>query len=221
MLQPHIPQPNLQRKVLKWTHTLILTIFRIPDSFRDLWLRDKGLTWKNVKNTFICSLHFESKHFRGKKLDLKSAQPTINIGTSQSTNEHEYTAVQSTNYISISATSDINKKLISSIEKLKKENLRLKKQNKRLRSEATYYKRKFESTQSLLEELSEKLKGKSSKFGLSKEALKMLEKCASEVPKQLFEATANKVSGSGVRMYDTAIKKFSLSLHLCSNKAYR
>ena len=49
--------------------------FSVPYFFRELWTREKQLQWKNVKKTFICSLHFESNCFRGRKLDFKNAIP--------------------------------------------------------------------------------------------------------------------------------------------------
>ena len=43
-----------------------------------LWTRDKRLTWKNVKQIFICSLHFEAKCFENNRLDFKkNIEPTL------------------------------------------------------------------------------------------------------------------------------------------------
>ena len=38
---------------------------------------EKQLQWKNVKKTFICSLHFESNCFRGRKLDFKGHERKV------------------------------------------------------------------------------------------------------------------------------------------------
>ena len=51
---------------------------RVPENCRDLWTREKVLTWKNVKNIFICSLHFEAKCFSDGKLRLnEDIKPTL------------------------------------------------------------------------------------------------------------------------------------------------
>ena len=65
-------------------------------------------------------------------------------------------------------------------------------------------------------------------FGLHKSmpnrvflALTNLLKCASEVPLHLFESTVKHARGKRDKIYHPAIRKFALSLHLCSAKAYR
>ena len=41
-----------------------MIFFSVPEEFKTIWTRDNGLTWKDVKRTYICSLHLESKCFR-------------------------------------------------------------------------------------------------------------------------------------------------------------
>ena len=45
-------------------HCFIFIFFSVPDGCKSTWTHDNGLQWKDVKHTFICSLHFESKCFR-------------------------------------------------------------------------------------------------------------------------------------------------------------
>ena len=47
-------------------------MYLVPDGFKDLWTREKRLKWKDVKDTYICSLHFESMCFSGRKLIVVS-----------------------------------------------------------------------------------------------------------------------------------------------------
>ena len=49
--------------------------FRVPDGFKLSWTRKHELQWKDVKNVYICSLHFESACFHKNKLNFNIAVP--------------------------------------------------------------------------------------------------------------------------------------------------
>lgn len=172
-----------------------------------------------MKQTFICSLHFESKHFKGKRLDLKTAVPI-----SPEIPDHDY----GTNKETIESVNLKNEQLKSEVVELKKQNANLESLNAKLISrntkltQQTYYlKRKSDSLQNNLSDLKQKLSELQKQFDLSSRIVDDLNKCASEVPLHLFESTAKHARGKRDKIYHPAIRKFALSLHLCSAKAYR
>ena len=65
------------------------------------------MKWKDVKTTFICSLHFEAKCFVGKRLQLGLAVPTKNIASaSTSFSDHSEIGVEVQDKNTASASSD-------------------------------------------------------------------------------------------------------------------
>ena len=104
--------------------------------------------------------------------------------------------------------------LNSEISRLETENLQLKRANYTL-------KRKYTLLKATYADFKERVKNLHKRYELSHSLVESLSKCASEVPKELFEITCKRARGSRPKEYHPAIKKFSLTLHLCSAKAYR
>ena len=125
--------------------------------------------------------------------------------------------------------------LLLEIQRLKRENEQLKVQNSelvnenkslkvdysKLVSENHHLKRKHLVVNHRLVNLSKQLKEVKLKYDISSTMMETLNKCVNEVPKKLLEGTAKRVSGTKEKAYHPVIKKFALSLHLCSSKAYR
>ena len=269
--------------------------FRIPDSFRDLWTREKRLKWKDVKKTLICNLHFEAKCFKGKRLNLHLAVPKSEdivvdhtysapstsiedasqtdvlknhqdtmleleearkqISCLKSTNQSlecaNKTLIRTNNYLKSTnnylksaneTLNSTNKSLREENESLKSSNVGLQQENQALKvtndsmntvnleirgknlklSQSCYYlKRKRLDEQSKMAELSSTLQDIQSKFALSSSMMELLSECSSEVPKHMFESTTKRMANTHDPAYHPALKKFALSLHLCSSKAYR
>ena len=192
--------------------------FRIPDSFKDIWTRTKKLQWKNVKTTYICSLHFESKYFNGRKLDLTRAEPLSNELDSANS------SASLLNGNDRETSRELQNKLDELVVKntaLDQRNLELVQENNRLKQQNYYLKRKSDKLTNDVADLKVKVDELSSKFQLSQMSVLKLTQCASEVPQHLFKATMKRVCGEQDREYHPALKKFALSLHLCSSKAYR
>lgn len=112
-------------------------------------------------------------------------------------------------------------KLKRNIEILENENKKLKCENTKVTNSNYYFKRKSINLRCSLAELKDKMHEMKTKFDLSSSLMDKLSKCASEVPKELFESAAKRAAGGRVRSYHPALRKFALSLHLCSAKAYR
>lgn len=124
--------------------------------------------------------------------------------------------------------SDVNQDLYNQIAKLKKENELLLKKNidikqkcEKYKKSSFYYKRKSINMECSLCELKTELKSLQAKFDLSTTQITTLNLCASEVPRELFESTAKRMTGTRDRSYHPALRKLAVSLHLCSPKAYR
>ena len=195
------------------------TFFRVPDSFRDLWTREKKLQWKNVKQTFICSLHFESNNSVGKKLDFQNATLLSTSSTLMDIkpSEHDYVSSSSANENLQIQVGD----LLQKNNQLEQECQRLKEENVKLQQQRYYLKRKSDKLANAVTDLRDKIADMTKKFDLSESSILTLNECASEVPRHLFEATVKRVRGQRDKSYHHALRKFALSLHLCSSKAYR
>ena len=84
------------------------------------------------------------------------------------------------------------------------------------------FEEKKRSLENSLSEFKEKVNQLEKDFNISHNVSALLNKCASEVPAQLFTSTAKKVAGAArEKQYHPAIRKFSLTLQLASTKAYR
>ena len=121
-----------------------------------------------------------------------------------------------------------NQALLKELELLKAENSRIKdtnislqKDNHNLRCKNNYLKRKLEHVKIDLCDLKRELDTLKSKYDLSDKSVEKLKECASELPLKLFQTTVKRISGKRVHQFDPVMKKFALSLHLCSSKAYR
>ena len=104
--------------------------------------------------------------------------------------------------------------LQNELQKLKEENLRLKKSN-------GYLKRKQSDMKDKVGQLNQKISELDRKFEVSHTLVESLNQCMSEVPRQLFEETSKRARKIRTKVYHPAIRKFALTLHLCSAKAYR
>ena len=90
---------------------------------------------------------------------------------------------------------------------MKNHNYYLKHKCHELAGKVTYFNQKLQSFQT--------------KFGLSDTVTASLHVCISEVPLHLYEGAAKRVQGKREKEFHPAIKRFALTLHLCSAKAYR
>ena len=138
--------------------------------------------------------------------------------------DHDYGSKEET----IGSVREKNDLLNSEICELKKQNANLQRLNDQLLSKNTkltqqtyYLKRKSDSLQYTLSDLKQKLSELQTQFDLSSRIIDDLNNCASEVPRHLFESTAKRARGERSKSFHPAIRKFALSLHLCSAKAYR
>ena len=124
-------------------------------------------------------------------------------------------------YNRISELTIQNERLTAQNEKLIFENIQLTQRKDFYRKSSSYLKRKRINMECSLQEFKRELKDLKSKFDISTSQINNLTSCASEVPKELFEATAKRAVGGRDRSYHPALRKFAVSLHLCSPKAYR
>ena len=111
------------------------------------------------------------------------------------------------------------------IEELKRQlqamkNLKIKSENN-LRVKNFRLKRKCDNLNSTIGDLNIKLDLLHKKFEIESSFVEKLKNCVSEVPNEIFQATVKRIEGGRVRSYHPALKKFALSLHSCSAKAYR
>ena len=109
---------------------------------------------------------------------------------------------------------------------MENENLRKKyesviEKNDKHRKQKNYLKRKQINMESSMTEMMKKIKTLEKKFSLGKTDIETLQDCVSQVPMELFSATAKRAEGGRVRTYHPALRKFAMTLHLCSPKAYR
>ena len=167
---------------------------------------DKRLTWKNVKQIFICSLHFEAKCFENNRLDFKkNIEPTLfKVEDVEIEIEVEKPKCECSKEVE-----DLKKKL-SDVER---ENFQLKKS-------LSYYKRKSKDLSDQVKDLKTKLTKLKEDFNISNDIFLDLEKCSSDVPNQLLRNTVKRVKGVAEKEYHPTIRKFALTLQLCSLKAY-
>ena len=119
-------------------------------------------------------------------------------------------------------------KALQQIESLKKANEQIQKKyelamtkNFKQRLQKNYLKRKQINMESSMTEMLKTIKSLEKKFSLHRTDIDRLQNCVSEVPKELFSATAKRAEGGRVRAYHPALRKFAMTLHLCSPKAYR
>ena len=108
------------------------------------------------------------------------------------------------------------------------ENIRLKariseldSRNKQLISANYYLKRKNAVLTEKVRDLQKRVKDLQSKFDLSDNLVEDLKNCVSDVPLHLLEGTAKRVHMKRDKCFHPSIKRFALTLHLCSSKAYR
>lgn len=105
--------------------------------------------------------------------------------------------------------------LLDQIKKLSEE-------NKILTNSNSYLKRKNNELGDKLKELKTTVNNLTKQFDISKNNIELLKSCTSELPYQLFESTAKRARGIvRDKEYHPAIRKFALTLELCSAKAYR
>ena len=96
------------------------------------------------------------------------------------------------------------------------------KENNKLKSSNYYLKRKNMELGEKVQELKAKLEKVTNEYNLSKNNSELLKQCLVEVPYQLFESTTKRIKGiTRDRVYHPAIRKFALTLQLCSSKAYK
>ena len=114
-----------------------------------------------------------------------------------------------------------NERLKAENEKLVFKNIQLTQRKEKYRKSSSYLKGKQINMKCSLQEFKRELKEIKSKFDLSTTQIDNLSLCASEVLKELFEATAKRAVGGRDRSNHPALRKFAVSLHLCSAKAYR
>ena len=100
-------------------------------------------------------------------------------------------------------------------------NLKLRKSNERLKNHNYFLKRKCHELADKVTYLNQKLQSLQTKFELSDRVTASLHECISEVPLHLYEGAAKRVQGKREKEFHPAIKRFALTLHLCSAKAYR
>ena len=93
--------------------------------------------------------------------------------------------------------------------------------NENHRKQRNYLKRKQINMESSMIEMIKTIKSLENKFSLCRTDIDKLQDCASQVPKELFSATVKRAEGGRVRTYHPALRKFAMTLHLCSPKAYR
>ena len=170
----------------------------------------------------MCSLHLESKCFKGRRVNWATAKPSQEPRPSTSTSsetayDHSYSAnsevvIDAKKFVEIE---EQNKQLVSEINKLASE-------NKSLKSSNNYLKRKSDELQTSLKDFKDQVSKLKSEFDISHNVETILKKCSSEVPEQLFKATAKRAAGvTRDRQYHPVIRKFALTLQLASSKAYR
>ena len=161
--------------------------------------RRKRLVWKKVKHIFICDLHFESHD--AKRLNFNVVSPLMQQQVNEQVqNDHDY----------------VNE------NNLLKEEGELQKELRVLKQANYYLKRKNNMLQSKLSDFQTKVKDLHKRYELSYSLVESLHNCTSEVPKEIFELTSKRARGISMKKdYHPAIRKFALTLHLCSATAYR
>ena len=98
---------------------------------------------------------------------------------------------------------------------------RLKEKIQQLKNSNKYLKRKQNVMQKSFDDFKNKVNELQRKYEISHVQVESLMKCACEVPSQLFEQTAKRAREIRPKEYHPSIRKFALTLHLCSVKAYR
>ena len=173
----------------------------------------RGIVFKKLAKMMICknclaatprpTVPEPDHNYCGKKCPEVESSPALAVVLA----DHDYgkASKDSTNKLS---------ELNTEISRLQTENVQLKRANYTL-------KRKYQLLKATYADFKEKVKNLHKRYELSHSLVESLSKCASEVPKELFELTCKRARASRPKEYHPAIKKFSLTLHLCSAKAYR
>ena len=105
--------------------------------------------------------------------------------------------------------------------RLEKHNESLESSNTKLTKKCKGLKRKLTSIQKHFDDLQRELDNMKLKYNMPDNVSETLNQCADELPRELFLSTYKKAKGITVRDYHPAVRKFSMTLHLYSAKAYR
>ena len=192
--------------------TVKTVLHKVSCDIKEKWRREKHVTWKCVKNVLICDLHFENHD--GKRLDFENIWPTKLTGN-LCVPDHDYHMKE------IPSCSEVKQTEVK-IEQVLEENEHLKRTVKQLQQSNYYLKLKNVIMKSSLADFKDKVKSLHKRFELSHSLVESLTQCTSEVPKELFELTGKRARGfKRPKEYHPAIKRFALTLQMCSTKAYR
>ena len=113
-------------------------------------------------------------------------------------------------------------------EELEAEILRLKKVNNdlmikkdNLESKVRYYKRKAGNLQELVNNQKQLICKLKEQFGITGDVGEMLSQTSNRLPADFFKSFCKRICGSQEHEYSPEVRKFALTLQLCSLKAYR
>ena len=111
--------------------------------------------------------------------------------------------------------------LEAEIRHLTERNQILAREKKQWYNKALYYKRKVLDLQQLVDNQKQLIEEIKKQYGITGEISDMLSNAADSIPADFFKSYCKRIHGSREREYSPQIRKFALTLQLCSLKAYR
>ena len=118
-------------------------------------------------------------------------------------------------------TPQTREELEAEILRLKKVNSDLMRKKNTLVSSVWYYKRKAENLQELVNNQKQLICKLKEQFGITGDVGEMLSKASTSLPADFFKSFCKRICGSQEHEYSPEVRKFALTLQLCSLKAYR
>ena len=157
-----------------------------------------------------------------KKLDLRNAVP-LPLPTNQTVvPDHDYASSmqvpcgQEKIDDLVNKNVELNQKLIDLTKKVKE----LESEKEKISQAKHYLNRKSDSLSVTVKDLKSSLDNVKERYDIDSDVIESLKKCASDVPQHLFKSISKRARGKRDKEFHPSIKKFALSLHLCSSKAY-
>ena len=90
-----------------------------------------------------------------------------------------------------------------------------------LKAQVRYYKRKSSDLQELVNNQKKLIDKITEQFCIGGEMSELLNKSVDSLPGDFFKSYCKRICGAQEKQYSGPVRKFALTLQLCSNKAYR